>query len=392
MLTPAEALDIILARSPALPSERVAVGPGLVGRVLAEPASAAVSLPPFSTSSMDGYAVRAAELGNGPVPIAFRVAAGDAPSPLAPGTAAGIATGAPVPDGADAIVPIEVAEERDGGLVAAAPVVGACIRVMGEDVAAGDLMGAAGTVLSPAALAALASAGVAELQLARRPRVAAIATGSELVAAGIPLGPGQIYESNLTAVTAQSLRAGADVTMAEVVRDDPKAIADVLASALGADVVISSGGVSVGPHDYVKPALLGLGVEEVFWRVAHKPGKPLWFGVAESGALVFGVPGNPVSSLVCFELFIRPALLRMQGAAMPARPVARLARSVKRLRERDHAMRCTLSPGADGMQLDPQSSQDSHLIAHAAHADAIAFIEHGDGDVPAGTLVQYVLL
>ncbi len=392
MLSPSEALEIILERAPALSTERVAVGPGLVGRVLAQPARAVVSLPPFATSSMDGYAVRAAELGDGPVPIAARIAAGDPPIPLAPGTAAGIATGAPVPDGADSIVPIEVTEERDGGLVAAPPVVGACIRRAGEDVSAGDVIAEAGAVLSPAALAALASAGVWELELARRPRVAAIATGSELVAAGEPLQPGQIYESNLTAVTAQSLRAGAEMTMAEVVRDDPQAISDALASALSADVVISSGGVSVGPHDYVKPALLGLGVEEVFWRVAHKPGKPLWFGVADSGALVFGVPGNPVSSLVCFELFIRPALMRMQGAATPPRAVARLARPVKRLRQRDHAMRCTLAPGPDGMQLDPQSAQESHLIAHAAHADAIAFIDHGDGEVAAGELVQYVLL
>ncbi len=392
MLTPAEALEIILARTPALPAERVPVSPTLVGRVVAAPARAAVSLPPFSTSSMDGYAVRAAELGNGPVPIALRIAAGDRPSPLAPGTAAGIATGAPVPDGADAIVPIEVTEERDGGLVAERPAVGACIRTMGEDVRAGDTVIGEGIVLSPAALAALASAGVSEIEVARRPRVAAIATGSELVAAGIPLEPGQIYESNLTSVTAQALRCGAELPLTEVVRDDQQAIADTLERALTADVVISSGGVSVGPHDYVKPALLGLGVEEVFWRVAHKPGKPLWFGVAGSGALVFGVPGNPVSSLVCFELFIRPALLRMQGAAPPLRPVARLTHAVKRLRDRDHAMRCTLSPGPDGMQLDPQRSQESHLIAHAAHANAIAFVDHGEGELPAGSLVEYVLL
>ncbi len=392
MLRPSEALEIILSRTHALATEQVTVGPHLVGRVLAQPARAAVALPPFSTSSMDGYAVRAAELGNGPVPIALRIAAGDPPSVLAPGTAAGIATGAPVPAGADAIVPHEVTEERDGGLVAAAPAVGACIRTKGEDVQAGDVVVAAGIVLSPAALAALASAGVSQLEVSRRPRVAAIATGSELVAAGIPLEPGQIYESNLTSVTSQAIRCGAEVTMSEVVRDDQQAIADALERALTADVVISSGGVSVGPHDYVKPALLGLGVEEVFWRVAHKPGKPLWFGVADSGALVFGVPGNPVSSLVCFELFIRPALLRMQGASPPLRPVARLARSVKRLSERDHAMRCALSPGPDGMVLEPQPAQESHLIAHAAHADAIAFIDHGDGEAEAGSLVEYVLL
>ncbi len=222
--------------------------------------------------------------------------------------------------------------------------------------------------------------------------MAAIATGSELVAAGHSLGPGQIYESNLTALTAQIIRAGGEVVLAEVVADDPQLIAAAFQRGLQADVVISSGGVSVGPHDHVKPALIGLGVREVFWRVAHKPGKPIWFGQAESGTLVFGVPGNPVSSLVCFELFVRPALAVMQGAVAPPRLVARLSEPVQRLEDRDHAVRAALYSGPEGMLLRPQPAQESHLIAHAAHADAIAFIEAGDGEAEAGALVEYVLL
>jgi molybdopterin molybdotransferase len=393
MLTPAQALREILDRVGRLPDEDGTVGPGLAGRVLAADAVASVSLPPFATSAMDGYAVRAAELGDGPVPIAFRVAAGDRPQPLPAGVVAGIATGAPVPDGADAVVPIEDAEENAGGLMADRPRLGAAIRPAGSDIEAGQVVVAAGSVLAPASLAALAAAGVQTVRVARRPRIAALATGDELRAAGETLEPGQIYESNLTAAAAQAARCGAEVVLTRTVPDDRAATEQAFAEALRtADVVVSTGGVSVGPHDHVKPALEAAGVQQVFWRVAHKPGKPLWFGVGDDGVLVFGVPGNPVSSLVIFELFVRPALLAMQGAELPPRPVARLARPVQRLATRDHAMRCALVPGPDGMQLVPQDEQDSHLIAHAATADAVALVPAGEGEEPAGALLPYVVL
>jgi molybdopterin molybdotransferase len=392
VLSPAEALAAILERVARLDDEEVAVSPALAGRVLAADVRAAVSLPPFATSAMDGYAVRAAELGDGPVPIAFRLAAGDAPQPLPVGAVAGIATGAPMPPGADAVVPVEDAEEVEGALRAGRPQLGAHIRPAGGDVESGRVVAASGRVLTPALLAAVAAVGAATVRVARRPRVAAIATGSELVRAGAPLEPGQIYESNLTAIVAQSERAGAEVVAARIVPDDRAETEAAFAEALDADVVVSSGGVSVGPHDHVKGALDALGVTEVFWRVAHKPGKPLWFGVAPSGALVFGVPGNPVSSLVCFELFVRPALRALQGAAQEPRPVARLAGPVARLATRDHAVRCRLRPGDGGMELDPGGPQDSHLIVHASGADAVALIEAGAGEVPAGTLVEYVTL
>jgi molybdopterin molybdotransferase len=392
VLSPAEALAQILEHAAPLGDEEAAVSPALAGRVLAADVTATVSLPPFATSAMDGYAVRAAELGDGPVPIAFRLAAGDAPRPLPAGAAAGIATGAPMPPGADAVVPVEDAEEVDGALAAGRPEPGAHIRPAGGDVEAGRVVAAAGRVLTPALLAAVAAVGTAAVRVARRPRLAAIATGSELVRAGTPLQPGQIYESNLTAIVAQSERAGAELVAARTVPDDRTATEAAFAAALEADVVVSSGGVSVGPHDHVKGALDALGVREVFWRVAHKPGKPLWFGVAPQGALVFGVPGNPVSSLVCFELFVRPALRALQGAPQEPRPVARLAGPVARLESRDHAVRCRLRPGDAGMELEPGGPQDSHLIVHAAGADAVALIAAGTGEVPAGTLVEYLPL
>jgi molybdopterin molybdotransferase len=393
LLRPAEGLRLILAQAPALDVEEVAVSADLAGRVLAADVRAAVSLPPFDTSAMDGYTVRAADLGAGGVPIAFRLGAGDRPRPLPPGAAAGIATGAPLPDGADAVVPVEHAREEEGLLVAESPAVGAHIRERGGDVREGDVVGAAGTLLTPALLAAISATGVGTVTVSRRPRLAALATGSELVPVGRPLEPGQIYESNLTSIVAQARGAGAEVVAAATVADDRDATREAFARAIAAaDVVVSSGGVSVGPHDHVKPVMAALGVREVFWRLAHKPGKPLWFGVAEDGTLVFGLPGNPVSSLVCFELFLRPALAAMQHGRPPERPVARLAEPVKRLPGRDHAVRCRLAASSDGMQLHPLGPQDSHLIVHAAGADAIALVDAGEGEAPAGELVEYVPL
>jgi molybdopterin molybdotransferase len=393
VLTPAQALDEILGRVRRLADEPAAVGPGLAGRVLAADAVAAVSLPPFATSAMDGYAVRAAELGDGPVPVAFRIAAGDRPQALPAGAVAGIATGAPVPEGADSVVPIEDATEQDGGLVAQPPALGDAIRPAGSDILAGQVVVSAGAVLGPASLAALAAAGVGQVQVSEQPRLAALATGDELRAAGQPLEPGQIYESNLTAVAVQTERCAGRVVRSQTVRDDRAATVQAFAEALeSADVVVSTGGVSVGPHDHVKPALEAAGVREVFWRISHKPGKPLWFGVGEAGQLVFGLPGNPVSSLVTFELFVRPALWAMQGATPPARAVGRLGAPVARLRSRDHAMRCSLVPSPEGMLLVPQEAQDSHLIAHAAAADVVAIVPAGEGDEPAGSLLEYVVI
>ena len=343
---------------------------------------------------MDGYAVRAAELGNGPLPIAFRVAAGDAPQELPAGSASGIATGAPLPPGADAVVPIEEAEEVDGGLVATAPRPGAHIRPAGGDIEAGGLVAPAGTVLSPSVVAAIAASGVGAVRVSALPRVAVLATGSELTPPGEPLEPGRIYESNLASITALAARAGVEVTVHGVVPDDRGATERMLAEAIeSADVVVSTGGVSVGPHDHVKPALAALGVEEIFWRVAHKPGKPLWFGArAERDA---GLRAAREPRVVPGQL----RALRPRGAGRDDRaPSGARVRSRGWRRRcascasREHAVRCRLLPGPDGMELHPDNVQDSHLIVHAAAADAIALVPTGEGDAEAGTLLEYLPL
>jgi molybdopterin molybdotransferase len=368
-----------------------ALDPDLLGRVLAADVVAAVSLPPFPTSAVDGYAVRAAEAGAGALPVAARVAAGDPPRPLPAGAAIEVATGAPVPDGADAVVPVErTAPDGDRVRLDAPPRAGENVRPLGGDVMAGVAVARRGEPLTPARLAAIAAAGIPAVQAARRPRVEVVVTGSELVPAGEPLGPGQIYESNGLALRTQAARAGADVVGAGRVRDDREGTERALAAALArADVVVTSGGVSVGPHDHVKPALRALGVAEVFWRIAFKPGKPLWFGVAPGGALVFGLPGNPVSAIVCFELFVRPALLALQGAEPPARPRAVLASPVRRLTARDQAVRCRLEHGEDGSRLVPLAGQESHMVAEAAAADVVALVTRGEGVAEAGAIVEY---
>ena len=209
----------------------------------------------------------------------------------------------------------------------------------------------------------------------------------------MPLAPGQIYESNGAMLTAALRAAGAGVTSLEPVEDDPDEHRRALQRALEADVVVTSGGVSVGPHDLVRESAAALGVEEVFWGVAVKPGKPLSFGVLGQ-TLVFGLPGNPVSSLVGCELFVRPALLALQGAADPAPRfhVGRLARSARRNPHRDELLRARSSAAEDGVLLDPVAGQESHMIVRAAAADALVLAPRGDGELAAGTAVRYLSL
>ena len=220
-----------------------------------------------------------------------------------------------MPEGADAVVPIERVVEDDGAIeVAARLELGEHVRPRGGDLAAGDLVASAGTLLRPAELGALAAAGVAVVSCARRPRAAVVSTGTELRRPGESLEPGQIFEANGVMLAASLVSAGAVVTAPESVPDDEAAHRRALERGLDADVLVTSGGVSVGPHDLVRTIEAELGVEEVFWKVAVKPGKPISFGV-RNGTLVFGLPGNPVSSLVCFELFVRPARSGASGCA-----------------------------------------------------------------------------
>jgi len=393
LLTFADALARILATAQPLPAETVPLERA-AGRVLVEDASARVDLPPFPSSAMDGFAVRADDT-PGAFPVAFRVAAGN-PSfePLPPGTAASIATGGAVPDGADAVVPVERADEANGRVrIDEAPPRGAHIRPRAGDVSAGATVVAAGMRLGPAQIGALAAAGVAEVTCSRRPRVAVLATGSELRAPGDQLGPGEIYESNRPMIAALLTAAGAEVEHLPVARDDDDSHRQALERGLAADVLVTSGGVSVGPHDLVRRISAELGVEEIFWGVAIKPGKPLSFG-HRGATLVFGLPGNPVSSLVGALVFVRPALLARQGLADPGPvfDVGRATTAFRRNGQRDEFVRARRSVDERGPLLEAVAGQESHMIVRAASADALVHVPRGTGEIEAGEAVRYLVV
>jgi molybdopterin molybdotransferase len=389
LLSIQEALSRILARARPLEGEAVDIG-AAAGRVLAEPVRSTVDLPPFDSSAMDGYAVRAADT-PGDLPVVERIAAGrPATGALEQGDAMAIATGGEVPEGADAVVPFEVVSEQEGVLhVPDEVAAGAHIRPRGGDLRNGETVSEAGVRLGAAHVAALAAGGAARLTVARRPRVAVLTTGTELRPPGSELAPGQIYDSNGPMLAALVRSAGGEPEQLQAVADDADAHRDALRRGLEHDVLVSSGGVSVGPHDLVRGTGAELGVEEVFWRIAMRPGKPLWFGV-RGDTLVFGLPGNPVSSLVCFELFVRPALLALQGHRSPEPPFepGTLGATVRRNAARDDLVRAR----RDGATLHPISGQESHMIARAAEADALVLVPRGEGELAAGDTVQFLRL
>ena len=388
----AEAQQLVLARVLPLPAELVAVGDS-AGRIVAVAALARTDLPPFANSAMDGYAVRSADT-PGTLPVVFGVAAG-VPSPraLEAGEAMAISTGGVVPDGCDSVIPLEQVVRSGNSVTIEKNVpIGANIRARGGDLRQGETVVPAGVRLTPARIGALAAAGVAEVTVSRRPRVAILATGSELVAPGLPLGPGQVYESNGSILAAQAVAAGCDVVRLPAVADDREAHRAAIERGLACDVLITSGGVSVGPHDLVRGVEAELGVEEVFWRVSVKPGKPVAFGV-RGETLVFGLPGNPVSSLVSFELFVRPALLALQGfdSPLPRFEPGRLAYALRR-GHRDELVRARTRVEAADVVLEPLTGQDSHQIARAAQADALVWVPAGEGELPVGALAGYYRL
>ena len=393
LLTIEEAQRLVLEHVQPLAAERVPLEEA-AGRVLAETAFAAVDLPPFESSAMDGFAVRAADV-PGTLPVAFRIAAGrPSTRPLEAGEAMGIATGGVVPEGADAVIPVEYVVDHDNEVDFPDGVEpGANIRPRGGDLGAGDQVVPAGTRLGPAQLGALAASGVPEVVCGAVPRAAVLATGTELRRPGEPLGPGEVYEANGVIFAAQLASAGASVERLAAVADDEDAHRAALERGLQRDLLVTSGGVSVGPHDLVRRIEAELGVEEVFWRVAVKPGKPVSFGV-RGRTLVFGLPGNPVSSLVGFELFVRPAVLALQGLAdaLPRFEPGRLTRAAKLNRSRDQLVRARARPDGDRVELEPVAGQESHMIARAAGADALVLLPRGDGELPAGAAVRYLRL
>jgi molybdopterin molybdotransferase len=392
LLTIDDALRLVLGRVEALDDEDVPLRDA-AGRVVAADAAAATDLPPFDSSAMDGYAVRAADTPGTLALVGHSAAGRPHDGGVESGTCVAISTGAVVPKGADAVVPVEQTRADGDRVEVEAVERGAHVRRRGGDTRAGAVVVRRGSRLGPPQLAALAAAGVASLRCARRPRVAVVATGTELQTPGAPLGPGQIYESNATLLAAQAATAGAAVDVIGPVEDEAVRTREILDRALAADVVVTSGGVSVGPHDLVREALAELGVEEVFWRVAMRPGKPVAFGV-RGRTLVFGLPGNPVSSLVGFELFVRPSLLALQGARDPG-PVYRrgvLAAPLPQSPARDDLVRARLRAGDRAMLLEPLSGQESHMIVRAAEADALVRVPRGEGRLEQGAAVSYVPL
>jgi molybdopterin molybdotransferase len=397
LITIDEARGRVLRSITRLGDEAVALDAAL-GRVLAEDVTSAIAVPPFDSSAMDGYAVVAGS--GGELDVIGEARAGHPfAGAVAAGSAVRISTGALVPEGADAVVPVERTTAVKGGGTEdriSVPEVqrGANVRRAGEDIPLGAVVLQAGARLGPAELGVAASVGRAELRCARQPRVAVLITGDELTPPGQPLAPGGIYGSNGFALAAQVERAGAVVTVRATVPDDPEGTRVAIARALdAADVVLVSGGVSVGPHDHVKPALGALGVEERFWGVRLRPGKPTWFG-ARGDTLAFGLPGNPVSAMVTFQLFARPALAALQGAPSEApRARAALEESIRRNPQREQAIRVRLHHGEDGLVARPTTAaQGSHVLTSMLGADALAFIAPGEGDVAAGERVEVELL
>jgi molybdopterin molybdotransferase len=388
-----EAQALVAAHIRVLPAEPVVLGEAH-GRFVAEDVPATIDLPPFASSAMDGYAVRAADT-PGRLEVVGESAAGTPfPGELAPGQAIVISTGAVVPASADAVVPVERIA-RDGDLVEVAAAIprGEFVRAPGSDVQRGSLILAAGTRLGPAQIGAAAAAGLSSLSCHRRPRVAVLTTGTELRPPGQALEPGEIYDANGPMLSAALRATGVEVEHIPAVGDEEDAHRAALRVALEHDVVISSGGVSMGTHDLVRGVGGDLGVREVFWKVALRPGKPLAFGVRDA-TLVFGLPGNPVSTLVCFELFVRPALLALQGAhgARPAFSAGRLGATVERNPERDDLIRVRLTVPERTPVLFPLAGQQSHQITVTAQADALALIPMGAGELPAGSDVAYLPL
>ena len=393
LLSLEEAQRRILEHVEPLTSERVWLEEA-AGRVLAEAALSRTDLPPFDASAMDGFAVRSAGT-PGRLPVVARIAAGaPAPRELGSGEAMGIATGGVVPAGADAVIPIEYVVEHDNYIEIAERVEPSDnVRPRGGDLHAGDVVVSAGARLGAAQIGALAAAGVPDITSARRPRAVVVATGSELRRPGEPLEPGQIYEANGVLLSTQLASAGAEVRQLESVADDERAHRAALEAGLEADVLVTSGGVSVGPHDLVRSIGAELGIEEVLWGVAVKPGKPLWFGV-RGGTLVFGLPGNPVSSLVCFELFVRPAVLALQGVAdpLPRFEPGTLAAAVRPNAARTELVRARSRLVGGEVELEVLLGQESHMIARTAGADALVVIPAGSDELDAGSRVSFLRL
>ena len=394
-----EALDIILSSTPSLGTVKVALRDAL-GRVLAEDIHADEDLPPFNNSAMDGYAViaddtRGASKDN---PRKLKVIA-EAPAgtvvtqKIVPGTAVRIMTGAPVPDGADTVVMVEDTESRDGVvLIYHETRSGYNIRPAGEDVKRDELVMQTGKRIRPSEMGMLAALGKAEVTVFRKPRVAIITSGNELVDASEHPGPGQIRDSNQYSLFSQVLNVGAEVSVLNRVIDEKEEMERVLSSAVEtSDLIIASGGVSVGDYDFVKETLAKLG-DIRFWKVEIKPGKPTVYGSLK-GKPLFGLPGNPVSSMVTFDLFVRPAIMRMMGIeSAPYKMVSgAVTQDIRHKLGRREFIRATTTWSDDGYAVAPAGMQGSGRLSSMVNANSYIIVPEDMENVAAGEILQIML-
>lgn len=405
MIQVEEALERILARVGVLGDEQVPLTRAL-RRVLAESVVSGLDLPPWPNSSMDGYALRSADTRRASttapcrLSVSGRVPAGHvADRALGAGEAFRIFTGGPVPEGADSVIPQEDVTVDGGAIVVSRPVkTGDFIRPQGEDMRAGDGVLERGRLLGPAEMGLLAALGRSQVRVLRRPRVGVLSTGDEIVDLGGHPGPGQILNSNTYSLMAQIDEAGGDPVSLGVAPDRLDEIEARLRWGLDCDLVISSAGVSVGEHDFVKAALERLGAEQHLWLVDMRPGKPIAFATIPSAGKralpVFALPGNPVSAMVTFELFVRPALLRLGGHARLQRPIvrARAEAPIANPGRRRGYLRVTLSVGEDsGYRARLTGDQSSGILRSMVAADGLAVVP-GDTTVEAGATVPVILL
>ncbi len=399
MLSVPEAQRLILQEIPLLGSEKVNLLSAL-GRVLAEDVASTRDIPPWNNSSMDGYAVRAQDTRGAtrerPARLAVvgEIPAGGVASRLVgPGEAYRIMTGAPMPEGADAVIPVEEVLVEDDKVVCLREVAPReFVRPLGEDLRRGDLVLSRGTSLGPAAIGLLAALGRASVEVYQRPRVAILSTGDELVEIEEPLGPGKITDSNTYTLMAQVQAAGGVPVSLGIARDSLESLIERFQWGLTADCLISSAGVSVGDRDHVRAALERLGAQLRFWKVAMRPGKPLTFGLLQ-GKPVFGLPGNPVSSMVTFELFVRPALMKMMGHPDHFRPRVRAvaAISIPNPGEREGYLRVSLRRQGNRYHASLTGEQGSSILRSMLLADGLAVLPP-DTTIQAGQEVDVILL
>lgn len=400
MIDYSEARDLVLSAAKELPAESVPLARAL-GRTLARDVKAREDIPPFTKATMDGYAVRSEDARPAPGTSEARLAVvADLPAgrllrqALGRGQAVRIMTGAPLPGGADAVVMVEDTSSDERGVVVRRAVrSGDNIGQAGEDLKKGETAVEKGTVIGPAEIGMLAAAGLARVPVVRRPKLAVISTGDEIVEPGRPKRRGQIRNSNGPALTALAVQAGADAAYLGIARDRKASLTAKLAKARSADVLILSGGVSVGDYDLVKSELGASGVKTVFWRVRIKPGKPVFFGV-RGRQLVFGLPGNPTSSMVTFHLFVRPAIDRLLGRTTigPASATAVLDETIALKPGRTQFLRGRLTSRGPRLKVVPYEDQRSGVLRSMVRGRVLIVVPADAGRIEAGREVEILFL